>query len=102
MAAASTDDLLHTSLFDTHVAAGARMVPFGGWLMPVQYRGILAEHQAVREAAGLFDLSHMGRLYFRAEAGRRLLQWLSTNNVEALAPAQPQTALPSTQPAATL
>ena len=90
MAAASTDNLLRTSLFDTHVTAGARMVPFGGWLMPVQYRGILAEHQAVREAAGLFDLSHMGRLYFRGEAGRRLLQWLSTNNVEALAPGRAQ------------
>jgi aminomethyltransferase len=66
------------------------MVPFGGWEMPVQYRGIVAEHLAVRETAGLFDLSHMGRLYFQGEAGRRLLQWLSTNNVEALAPGRAQ------------
>ena len=82
---------LQTALHDVHVAAGARMVPFGGWNMPVQYRGgIIAEHQAVREAAGLFDLSHMGRLYFASSAGRRLLQWLSTNNVESLAAGRAQ------------
>ena len=90
MASHATDALLKTPLYDVHLSAGARMVPFGGWLMPVQYRGILAEHQAVREAAGLFDLSHMGRLSIKGQPGRELLQWLSTNNVEALAPGRAQ------------
>jgi glycine cleavage system T protein (aminomethyltransferase) len=66
------------------------MVPFGGWEMPVQYQGILAEHRAVRQSAGLFDLSHMGRLYFRGASGRELLQLLSTNDVEALTPGRAQ------------
>jgi aminomethyltransferase len=53
---------LHTPLFDWHVAHGARMVEFGGWDMPIQYTGIVEEHTAVRTKAGLFDVSHMGRL----------------------------------------
>jgi aminomethyltransferase len=90
MTPSATEALLRTSLYELHLAAGARMVPFGGWLMPVQYRSILAEHQAVRESAGLFDLSHMGRLYFHGRAGRDLLQWLSTNDAASLAPGQAQ------------
>ena len=54
--------LLRTPLYERHVAAGARLVPFAGWEMPVQYAGVLAEHRAVREAAGVFDVSHMGQL----------------------------------------
>ncbi len=56
-------ELRRTPLADTHVALGARMVEFGGFLMPVQYAGILAEHAAVRERAGLFDVSHMGQIH---------------------------------------
>jgi aminomethyltransferase len=52
-----------TALIDDHPAAGARLIEFGGWRMPVQYTGILEEHRAVRERAGLFDLSHMGELF---------------------------------------
>ncbi|HWA17305.1 MAG TPA: glycine cleavage system aminomethyltransferase GcvT, partial [Gemmatimonadales bacterium] len=52
--------LLRTPLYETHKALGAKMVPFAGWEMPVQYAGILAEHKAVREHAGIFDVSHMG------------------------------------------
>jgi glycine cleavage system T protein (aminomethyltransferase) len=52
-----------TPLVETHRALGARLIEFGGWLMPLQYRGILEEHRAVRERAGLFDLSHMGELF---------------------------------------
>ena len=58
-----------TSLYDRHAAAGARLIEFGGWEMPVQYAGILEEHRAVRQAAGLFDLSHMGELYVRGAGG---------------------------------
>ena len=55
---------MRTPLYDWHVAHGARMVDFGGWDMPVQYTTITEEHTAVRSAAGLFDVSHMGRLSF--------------------------------------
>ena len=70
----------HSPLEDRHVALGARLIEFGGWLMPVQYAGILEEHKAVRERAGLFDLSHMGELFVEgAEAGRALAAALVTN-----------------------
>ena len=54
--------LLQTPLHDRHVALGARMVPFAGWEMPVQYEGVIQEHRAVRTDAGVFDVSHMGEL----------------------------------------
>ena len=65
--------LLRTSLDARHRALGARMIPFAGWEMPVQYQGLVEEHKAVRSAAGLFDLSHMGELYVTGpEAGAAL------------------------------
>jgi aminomethyltransferase len=72
--AAAPESHLHaTALLDTHRALGARLIEFGGWLMPVQYGGILEEHRAVRERAGLFDLSHMGELYVEgSDAGDAL------------------------------
>ncbi len=60
---ASAADALKTPLYDEHVALGARMVPFAGYLMPVQYAGIIAEHQHTREKAGVFDVSHMGQAF---------------------------------------
>jgi aminomethyltransferase len=76
--------LKHTPLFELHRQAGARLVEFGGWEMPVQYAGILEEHRAVRERAGLFDVSHMGE--FRAEGAQALefLQSMVPNNVARL------------------
>ena len=69
-----------TPLHDRHVAVGARLIEFGGWLMPVQYSGILDEHRAVRERAGLFDLSHMGELFVEGpEAGKGLAAALVSN-----------------------
>ena len=69
-----------TPLVETHRARGARLIEFGGWLMPVQYTGILEEHRAVRERAGLFDLSHMGELFVEgAEAGSGLAYAPVTN-----------------------
>ena len=53
-------ELKQTPLYQVHLAAGAKMVDFGGWNMPVQYAGIIEEHKRVRESAGLFDVSHMG------------------------------------------
>src|ERR1035437_3723807 len=61
------ETLLATPLADRHVALGAKMVEFAGWLMPLQYSGILEEHRAVRARAGLFDLSHMGELFIEGE-----------------------------------
>ena len=71
---------LRTPLYDWHVAHGGRMVEFGGWDMPVQYTGIALEHQAVRTAAGLFDISHMGRLSFGGPDALALIQHVYTNN----------------------
>jgi aminomethyltransferase len=73
--------LKRTPLFATHVAAGARMVEFGGWEMPVQYRGIIDEHHAVRRQAGLFDISHMGRFMVRGPQAEDFLQHVVTCNV---------------------
>src|SRR6185295_5499716 len=64
-----------------HVAHKARMVPFGGWEMPVQYSGIIDEHQAVRTASGLFDISHMARLSFGGPDTLALLERVFTNSV---------------------
>jgi aminomethyltransferase len=71
---------LRTPLYDWHVAHQARMVPFGGWDMPVQYAGVIAEHKAVRTGAGLFDVSHMGRLSFAGPGALDLIQKVWTNN----------------------
>lgn len=86
----SEDPLLRTPLFDRHCESGARMVPFGGWEMPVQYEGILAEHHAVRTSAGLFDVSHMGRVEIHGPDAIRFVNYLTTNDVERLEPFQSQ------------
>ena len=69
-----------TVLHDWHAAHGARMVDFAGWDMPVQYTTIVEEHTAVRTAAGLFDISHMGRLHFSGPDALALIQRVYTNN----------------------
>ncbi|MDQ7029044.1 MAG: glycine cleavage system aminomethyltransferase GcvT [Ardenticatenia bacterium] len=82
--------LRKTPLYEVHRQMGARMIPFGGWTMPVQYTSILEEHRAVRTAAGLFDVSHMGEFEFTGPGARPLLQHLTANNVEKLRPGQAQ------------
>ena len=77
-------DLLHTPWHDWHVAHGGRMVEFGGWHMPVQYTSITDEHHAVRGAAGLFDIAHMGRLRLTGPDSVRFLDHLLTNDVASL------------------
>ncbi len=72
--------LHETPIRDRHVALGARLIDFAGWQMPVQYRGIIEEHRAVRERAGLFDLSHMGELFVEGpEAGAALAYSVVSN-----------------------
>src|SRR5262245_27650647 len=85
--------LLHTACHDWHVAHGGRMVDFAGWEMPVQYSSIVAEHHAVRRAAGLFDIAHMGRLKFSGPEAARFLDHLVTNDVTSLSIGQIKYAL---------
>src|SRR5688572_18146106 len=83
---AGTETLKRTPLHDRHVAAGAKLVPFAGWEMPVQYGGgIRAEHMAVRERAGVFDVSHMGELETSGPGASKLLQRLLSNDVDKIA-----------------
>jgi aminomethyltransferase len=79
-----------TPLFDRHVRAGARLVEFAGWEMPVQYAGILEEHEAVRTRVGLFDVSHMGEVVFRGPRAREALDRLFTNDLSKCADGQAQ------------
>jgi len=78
--------LKRTALYDRHVALGARMVDFGGWEMPQQYSSIRDEHFAVRKVAGLFDVSHMGRLRVEGDGAEGYLQHLLTNDIASVAP----------------
>ena len=83
------DQPSRTPLHDRHVALGARMVPFSGWEMPLQYpTGILGEHRAVREAAGLFDVSHMGELAVTGPEAGTAVGWLCANDPTGLSPGQ--------------
>jgi aminomethyltransferase len=70
-----------TPLYEEHVGLGARMFPFAGWLMPVQYTSIVEEHQAVRNNVGIFDISHMGQLIVDGTGAREWLNTMLTNNV---------------------
>src|SRR6476646_489327 len=74
--------LLRTPLYERHVALGARMVPFAGWEMPVQYEGVIPEHRAVREDCGVFDVSHMGRFEFEGPKVPAALQRLLSNDID--------------------
>jgi aminomethyltransferase len=77
-------DLKTTPFVSHHEELGARIVPFAGWRMPVQYEGILKEHRAVRSKIGLFDVSHMGRLEIRGPKALAFLQYITTNDVSSL------------------
>ncbi|MDP2950610.1 MAG: glycine cleavage system aminomethyltransferase GcvT [Chloroflexota bacterium] len=85
--------LRRTPLYPQHVALGARMIPFAGWEMPVQYQGIVEEHHAVRQRAGLFDVSHMGRLEVEGPDAASFLRRLVTYDVARLAVGQGHYAL---------
>src|SRR5579871_4998872 len=81
---AAAPALRATPLNSVHRALGAKLVDFGGWEMPVQYTGILDEHQAVRTAAGLFDVSHMGEIEIRGPQAAQLTDFVTTNSVARL------------------
>ncbi len=73
-----------TPLYDEHIRQGAKMIEFGGWLMPVQYSGILKEHESVRTQCGIFDISHMGELLVEGENADEFLNFILTNDVHKL------------------
>src|ERR1700759_1671039 len=83
--AIGVDALKRSPLHDRHVAAGARMVPFAGWEMPVQYTGIRAEHVTVRTKAGVFDVSHMGEIETTGPDAEAFLQRILSNDVTKIA-----------------
>ncbi|HZT07214.1 MAG TPA: glycine cleavage system aminomethyltransferase GcvT, partial [Chloroflexota bacterium] len=89
----SDEALRRTPLAAVHERLGARMAPFSGWLMPIQYTGIVAEHLHTREAASLFDLSHMGRLRIDGSDGGTMVQRATTNDASRLAPGAAQYSL---------
>ena len=84
------DTMKQTPLNAVHKALGARMVPFGGWEMPVQYTSIVDEHLAVRQAAGLFDISHMGEVTVSGSGAVAFLNRVLTNDIRKLSPGQGQ------------
>ena len=83
-------DLKRSPLEGAHLALGARLVPFAGWNMPVQYSSIIDEHKAVREKAGIFDISHMGQFLVGGPAASAWLNRMLTNNIAKLSPGQGQ------------
>src|SRR5436305_12797591 len=89
--------LLRTPLFDRHVALGARLVPFAGWEMPVQYEGVIPEHLAVRRDCGVFDVSHMGEFEIEGRRAREYLQGLLSNGLDRIGPGKAQYPVRTTQ-----
>ena len=73
-----------TPLYDKHLASGAKMVDFSTYDMPIQYKGIMKEHLAVRESAGIFDVSHMGEFIVKGDNAKQFLQKVTTNDIELL------------------
>src|SRR6266542_6374307 len=82
--------LLRTPLYERHIALGARMVPFAGWEMPVQYEGVIQEHRAVRTDCGVFDVSHMGELDVEGPRALELLQATLSNDLDKICPGEAQ------------
>src|SRR5437899_5409872 len=82
--------LQQTPLHDRHLALGARMVPFAGWEMPVQYEGVIPEHLAVRRDCGVFDVSHMGDFEVEGSAALEFLQDLLPNDLDRIGPGRAQ------------
>ncbi|MBN8550982.1 MAG: glycine cleavage system aminomethyltransferase GcvT [Deltaproteobacteria bacterium] len=79
-----TENLKRTPLYNRHVELGGKIVPFAGWELPVQYSGVIPEHQAVRERAGLFDVSHMGEVFVTGPEAEKAIDFLTCNDVKTL------------------
>jgi aminomethyltransferase len=85
-----TENLLRSPLHDRHVSLGAKFAPFGGWEMPLEYVGVLKEHAAVREAVGVFDVSHLGKARVRGAGAADFVNSCLTNNLDRIDPGQAQ------------
>ncbi len=85
-----TQELKKIALDEKHIELGAKMVPFAGFSMPVQYSGVIEEHNCVREGVGIFDVSHMGEFYVRGEKALDLIQYVTSNDVSKLFPGKAQ------------
>jgi len=85
-----SENVLHSPLEAAHLALGAKLIPFGGWSMPVQYTSILNEHAAVREKTGVFDISHMGQVFVTGEDHLAWLDRMLTNRISKLQPGEGQ------------
>ena len=81
---------LHSPLHDRHVALGAKFSEFGGWLMPLQYSGVVAEHRAVRTAVGVFDVSHLGKVRVTGAGAAEFVNRCLTNDLDRIAPGRAQ------------
>ena len=90
MAEADTTALRHSPLDAEHRALGARMAPFGGWEMPIQYTSVLEEHRACREHAVAFDVSHLGSVHVAGSGAFDMLQWAFTNDLTRIEPGRAQ------------
>src|SRR5665213_2625514 len=90
--AASAGELLHSPLHARHLALGAKLGEFGGWSMPLEYAGggVLVEHAAVREAVGVFDVSHLGTVFVRGAGAAALVDASFTNDLSRITPGQAQ------------
>lgn len=86
-------DLKRTPLYDRHIALGAKIADFGGWAMPIEYEGVVAEHAAVRTAVGIFDVSHMGKLRIRGAGALDAVNAIVTNDINRLVDGQAQYSL---------
>src|SRR3954467_7725307 len=86
----STTEMKQTALSDVHIKLGAKMVPFAGYLMPVSYEGINAEHETVRKNVGVFDVSHMGEFILKGPDALDLIQRVTSNDASKLNPGKVQ------------
>lgn len=84
------EPLLRTALYERHAELGAKFAPFGGWEMPLQYSGVVAEHTAVREQVGVFDVSHLGKVSVTGPGAREFVDSCLTNSLEKIGPGQAQ------------
>ena len=80
--------LKKTCLYDEHVGLGAKMSPFAGFMMPIQYSNITDEHNAVRHAVGMFDVSHMGEVFISGPDARKYVNHIFTNDIAPMADGQ--------------
>ncbi len=73
-----------TPLYEEHIKAGGKVVDYAGWMLPVEYTGLVREHEAVRNSVGVFDVSHMGEITIKGPDARKFADYLTTNDIETL------------------